>query len=129
APGGGPPNQFQSLFLGSAWEWDEPTGQYYFHSFLKEQPDLDWTNPVVRAAMLDILRFWFARGVDGFRIDVANLLAKGPELATTDHPDEHKRWGEEPAIHPLMRELRAVADEFEEKVLVGEIYLPPTELV
>jgi alpha-glucosidase len=79
--------------------------------------------------MLDILRFWFARGVDGFRIDVANLLAKGPELATPDHPDEHKRWGEEPAIHPLMRELRAVADEFQEKVLVGEIYLPPTELV
>jgi alpha-glucosidase len=129
APGGGPPNEVQSEFLGSAWEWDEPTGQYYFHSFLKEQPDLDWTNPAVRAAMLDVMRFWFRRGVDGFRVDVVNLLAKGPELALPDHPDEHKTWGDEPAIHPLMRELRAVADEFDEKVLIGEIYLPPNELV
>jgi alpha-glucosidase len=129
APGGGPPNNAQSVFLGSAWEWDEPTGQYYFHSFLKEQPDLDWTNPAVRAAMLDVMRFWFRRGIDGFRVDVVNLLAKGPELATPDHPDEHLRWGEEPAVHPLMRELRAVADEFDEKVLIGEIWLPPTELV
>jgi alpha-glucosidase len=60
---------------------------------------------------------------------VVNLLAKGPELATPDHPDEHLRWGQEPAVHPIMRELRAVADEFDEKVLVGEIWLPPTELV
>ncbi|MEO8625240.1 MAG: alpha-amylase family glycosyl hydrolase [Candidatus Limnocylindrales bacterium] len=129
SPGGGPPNAWQSAFLGSAWEWDEPSGQYYFHSFLKEQPDLDWTNPQVRAAMTDVMRFWFRRGVDGFRVDVVNLLAKGPELALADHPDEHITWGEEPAIHPLMRELRAVADEFADKVLIGEIYLPPTELV
>ncbi len=129
APGGGPPNKFQSLFLGSAWEWDEPTGQYYFHSFLREQPDLDWTNAAVRTAMLDVMRFWFRRGVDGFRVDVVNLLAKGPELATPDHPDEHLAWGQEPAIHPLMRELRAVANEFDDKVLIGEIWLPPTELV
>jgi alpha-glucosidase len=128
-PGGGPPNQWQSAFLGSAWEWDEATGQYYFHSFLKEQPDLDWTNPAVRSAMKGVLRFWFARGIDGFRVDVVNLLAKGPELASVDHPDEHTKWGDEPAVHPLMRELRAVADEFDQKVLIGEIWLPPTELV
>jgi alpha-glucosidase len=128
-PGGGPPNAVQSVFLGSAWEWDEPTGQYYFHSFLKEQPDLDWTNPEVRAAMLDVMRFWFKRGVDGFRVDVVNLLAKGPELAPPAHLDEHKTWGDEPGIHPLMRQLRSVADEFDDRVLLGEIYLPPTELV
>ncbi len=129
APDGGPPNGWQSAFLGSAWEFDEATGQYYFHSFLKEQPDLDWTNPEVRAAMTDVMRYWFGRGVDGFRVDVANLLAKGPELASADHPDEHQAWGDEPAIHPLMRELRAVAEEFDERVLIGEIWLPPTELV
>ncbi len=70
APGGGPPNNWISDFGGSAWEWDEATGQYYYHAFLKEQPDLNWRNPEVRAAMLDVLRFWFDRGVDGFRIDV-----------------------------------------------------------
>jgi alpha-glucosidase len=128
AVGGGPPNAWQSAFLGSAWEWDAPTGQYYFHSFLKEQPDLDWTNPAVRAQMTDVLRFWFSRGVDGFRVDVVNLLAKGPELADSDHADAHKSWGGEPAIHPLMRELRAVADEFDERVLIGEIWLPPNQL-
>ncbi|MEA2677993.1 MAG: alpha-glucosidase [Chloroflexota bacterium] len=128
-PGGEPPNAWQSAFLGSAWEWDEGTGQYYFHSFLKEQPDLDWTNPAVREAMKEVLRFWFRRGIDGFRVDVVNLLAKGPELASADHPDEHDKWGDEPAVHPLMRELRAVADEFDERVLLGEIWLPPTELV
>ena len=128
-PGGEPPNAWQSAFLGSAWEWDEATGQYYFHSFLKEQPDLDWTNGAVREAMKDVLRFWFRRGIDGFRVDVVNLLAKGPELASVDDHDEHDKWGDEPAVHPLMRELRAVADEFDEKVLIGEIYLPPSELV
>jgi alpha-glucosidase len=129
SPGGGPPNAWQSAFLGSAWEWDARTGQYYFHSFLKEQPDLNWTNPEVRAAMKDVMRYWFERGVDGFRVDVVNLLAKGPELASPDHPDEHDKWGDEPAVHPLMRELRAVADEFDERVLIGEIWLPPSELV
>jgi alpha-glucosidase len=128
-PGGGPPNSWQSAFLGSAWEWDAASGQYYFHSFLKDQPDLDWTNPSVRAAMKDVLRFWFRRGIDGFRVDVVNLLAKGPELALPDHPKEHRTWGDEPVVHPLMRELRAVADEFDERVLIGEIWLPPTELV
>lgn len=128
-PGGGPPNAWQSAFSGSAWEWDAHTGQYYFHSFLKEQPDLDWTNPEVREAMKEVLRFWFRRGIDGFRVDVVNLLAKGPELAPPDHHDEHDKWGDEPAVHPLMRELRAVADEFNERVLIGEIWLSPSELV
>src|SRR5689334_23621847 len=70
APGGGPPNNWLSNFGGSAWQFDERTEQYYYHAFLKEQPDLNWRNPDVRAAMHDVLRYWMARGVDGFRVDV-----------------------------------------------------------
>ena len=76
APDGGPPNNWLSNFGGSAWEWDAATGQYYYHAFLKEQPDLNWRNPEVRAAMYDVLRFWMRRGVDGFRVDVLWHLIK-----------------------------------------------------
>src|ERR1700761_7842726 len=76
AADGGPPNNWLSHFGGSAWELDERTGQYYYHSFLKEQPDLNWRNPAVRAAMHDVLRFWMRRGVDGFRVDVLWNLIK-----------------------------------------------------
>src|ERR687886_270805 len=69
APGGGPPNNWLSNFGGSAWELDPDTGQYYYHAFLKEQPDLNWRNPEVRRAMHEALRFWLRRGIDGFRID------------------------------------------------------------
>src|SRR3546814_366169 len=79
APGGGPPNNWISDFGGSAWEWDERTEQYYYHAFLKEQPDLNWRNPAVQEAMYDVLRFWFARGVDGFRIDVLWHMVKRSE--------------------------------------------------
>ena len=68
---GSPPNNWLSRFGGSAWEWDSKRGQFYYHAFLKEQPDLNWRNPEVRAAMADVLRFWLNRGVDGFRIDAA----------------------------------------------------------
>ena len=64
------PNNWLSVFGGAAWEWDEATGQYYYHAFLKEQPDLNWRNPEVQKAMYDVMRFWLDRGVDGFRIDV-----------------------------------------------------------
>ncbi len=64
------PTTGSAISADSAWEWDAATGQYYYHAFLKEQPDLNWRNPEVRAAMMDVLRFWLARGVDGFRIDV-----------------------------------------------------------
>ena len=74
------PNNWVSEVSGSVWEWDERTSQFYLHSHLKEQPDLNWRNPAVRAAMLDVLRFWLDRGVDGFRIDVAHMLMKDPEL-------------------------------------------------
>ena len=76
APDGGPPNDLLAQFGGPAWTLDEATGQYWYHSFLPEQPDLDWRNPQVRAAMLDIVRFWFDRGIDGVRIDVLWMIAK-----------------------------------------------------
>ena len=74
------PNNWLSLFGGPSWEWDAGTEQYYLHTFLREQPDLNWRNPEVRAAMFDVARFWLDRGVDGFRIDVAQLVMKDPEL-------------------------------------------------
>ncbi|MEZ4584594.1 MAG: alpha-amylase family glycosyl hydrolase [Caldilineaceae bacterium] len=80
AADGGPPNNWLSVFGGPAWTLDESTGQYYLHSFLSEQPDLNWRNPAVKAAMFDVYRFWLDRGVDGFRIDVAHYVMKDPEL-------------------------------------------------
>lgn len=74
APDGGPPNNWLSRFGGSAWQWDEATGQFYYHAFLQEQPDLNWRNPEVRRAVTDVLRFWLERGVDGFRVDASAVL-------------------------------------------------------
>ena len=80
AADGGPPNNWISDFGGSAWEWDRTTEQYYYHAFLKEQPDLNWRDPAVQAAMYDVMRFWFDRGVDGFRIDVLWHLLKAADF-------------------------------------------------
>jgi len=79
-PDGSPPNNWGSFFGGPAWTFDEWTGQYYLHQFVKEQPELNWRNPQVREAMMDVLRFWMERGVDGFRMDVVGLLIKDAEL-------------------------------------------------
>lgn len=142
APDGGPPNNWLSRFDGeSAWEWDKATGQYYFHSFLMEQPDLNWRNPEVRRAMFDVMRFWLDRGVDGFRVDVAYRVMKDPHFR--DNPlnpdwqpgmDPSERLMEKyhkntPDSHRFNRWIRAVADEYEESVLIGEINLPLAELV
>jgi alpha-glucosidase len=145
-PDGSPPNGWVAAFGGSAWQWDEGTQQFYFHSFLAQQPDLNWKNPNVRAAMFDVMRFWFKRGVDGFRIDVVNLLAKRYELVpladdvpidTTIFGDAareglvlaRQRWAASTAIYKLIGQLRSVADEFSDRVLVGEIWLPVRRLV
>ena len=141
APGGGPPNNWVSDFGGSAWEWDEATGQYYLHAFLKEQPDLNWRNPAVQQAMYDVLRFWFARGVDGFRIDVLWHLVKAEGLP--DNPPNaayRADMGEmhcvlqlhstdQPEVHAIAGEMRRIADGFGERVLIGEIYLPVERLM
>lgn len=88
APDGGPPNNWLSNFGGPAWTHDPATGQYYYHAFLPEQPDLNWRNPEVRAAMHDALRFWLARGVDGFRVDVIWHLIKDEGFRDNPHnPD------------------------------------------
>jgi alpha-glucosidase len=136
APGGGPPNNWLSVFGGSAWEFDPQTEQYYYHAFLKEQPDLNWTNPDLKSAMFDTMRFWLKRGVDGFRVDVIWHLAK-------DHrfPDEprnlswcpgmdpydqllHVYSADQPAVHQLIAQMRRVVNEFPDRVLIGETYLP-----
>jgi alpha-glucosidase len=93
---GGPPNNWMSEFGGSAWTWDAPSGQYYYHAFAEEQPDLNWRNPQVRAQMQAILRFWLDRRIDGFRLDaVARLIKDGrfrdnppaPEVRDPRRPD------------------------------------------
>ncbi len=133
APGGGPPNNWVSVFGGPAWTLDPATGQYYLHSFLKEQPDLDWRNPAVRDAMHGVLRFWLERGVDGFRIDVVHRLAKDPALR--DNPllpgragqgygsQQHVHDENHPDVHELLRGIRRVLDAYPERMAVGEVYL------
>jgi alpha-glucosidase len=145
APDGGPPNNWISDFGGPAWTWDAETGQYYYHAFLKQQPDLNWRNPEVRAAMLDVLRFWFARGVDGFRIDVLWHIVKHAGFPDNPlNPDWDPATGEmnrvfqlhstdQPEVHDIAADMRAIADAFsregDDRVLIGEIYLPVERLM
>lgn len=142
APGGGPPNNWIAGFGGSAWEWDGATGQYYLHSFLPEQPDVNWRNPGLVAAMHEALRFWMDRGVDGFRIDVADRLVKDALLRDNPpHPDARvaARWGEAfrqihlydvnwPENHGALRGIRRVLDEYPERMAVGEVFGTPAQI-
>jgi alpha-glucosidase len=141
APDGGPPNNWLSEFGGSAWALDEASGQYYYHAFLPEQPDLNWRNRAVRQAMHDVMRFWLRKGVDGFRIDVLWHLIKDDQFR--DNPlNSNYREGDpqphrllplyttdRPEVHEVVAGLRGVADEFADRMLIGEIYLPPDRLV
>jgi alpha-glucosidase len=122
APDGGPPNNWTSSFRvgGPGWTFDEASGQYYLHSFLPQQPDLNWDNPEVEAAMHEVLRFWLRRGVDGFRMDVTQKIAKDPELGDNEPGLRHDEdWS--PAIHERLRRIRAVLSEFDDRVLAGEV--------
>ena len=141
APGGGPPNNWLSNFGGPAWTLDPATGQYYYHAFLTEQPDLNWRNPELRAAMHEVLRFWLARGVDGFRVDVIWHLIK--DEGFRDNPANPAFLPQEPEINrfaqvysadrpevlDVIAEMRRVLDAYGERVLIGEIYLPIERLV
>jgi alpha-glucosidase len=140
-PDGSPPSNWLSEFGGSAWTWDESSGQFFYHAFLSEQPDLDWRNPDVVAAMLDVLRFWFDRGVDGFRVDAIHHLFEDAAL-TDDPPNPSWRPGQEPArrlrrlhsadqpeVHDAIARMRSVADAYGGRVLIGEAYLPIDRLV
>jgi alpha-glucosidase len=127
APDGGPPNDWDSIFkaAGPAWTFDERTGQWYLHSFLAEQPDLNWDNPEVEAAMHDVLRFWLDRGVDGFRLDAIHRIAKDPRLRDNGtHPPPARRHDEDwDTMHDRLRGIRRVIDEYEDRMLVGEVAL------
>lgn len=141
APGGGPPNNWLSNFGGSAWEWDAATGQYYYHAFLKQQPDLNWRNPAVQGAMLEVLRFWLDRGVDGFRVDVIWHIIKDEQFR--DNPSNpqyvpgqapHHQFlstynADRPEVHDIIAKIRGVLDRYDDRLLVGEIYLPVERLV
>jgi len=123
APDGGPPNNWRSAFpaVGSAWTFDKTTAQYYLHSFTPHQPHLNWDNPEVEAAMHDVLRFWLDRGVDGFRIDVIYKIAKDPELRDNEPGLQHDEdW---PTIHDRLRRIRAVIEKYDDRMIVGEVYL------
>jgi alpha-glucosidase len=141
APGGGPPNNWLSEFGGSAWTLDPRSGQYYYHAFLPEQPDLNWRNSDVVRAMHDVMRFWLRKGVDGFRVDVIWHLMKDDQFR--DNPinpayapgmPPHQKvlplyTADLPAVHDIVSGLRRVVDEFPERLLIGEIYLPFERLV
>src|SRR5918992_273889 len=121
---GGPPNNGRSTFgrVGPAWSFDRRTGQWYLHSFTPQQPDLNWDNPAVEAAMHDGLRFWLDRGVDGFRIDVVHKIAKDPLLR--DNTEAARRHDEDwDSIHDRIRAIRRVVDEYPDRMIVGEVYL------
>ena len=135
-PNGKPPNNWLSVFGGSGWELDANTGQYYFHHFFREQPDLNWRNPDVRKEMLDIFRYWLDKGVDGFRLDVFSAYFKHKDL-----PDNPKKlWGirphdrmlhlydvDQPEMIPLLQEIRSLLDSYPERYVVGETFMATYE--
>ncbi len=140
-PDGRPPSNWVGVFGGSTWTWDETTEQYYLHSFLPEQPDLNWRNPAVRETMYQTLRFWLNRGVDGFRIDAADMLLKdrtlrsnplNPDFKPGDAPDNAvipKYTRNRPANHRLMAEIRRAVQPWNDCLLLGELYQPVERLV
>ena len=132
--GGGPPNNWLSAFekYGPAWTYDDLTGEYYLHSFTPGQPDLNWRNPAVRAAMRDVWRFWLDRGVDGFRVDVAHRLLKDAQLRDNppelmharryvSHPRLRQRNLDLPEVHDVLKELRQVLDSYGGRFALGEV--------
>lgn len=138
ADGAEPPNNWESSFGGPAWTRttgpDGTPGDWYLHLFAPKQPDLDWSNPEVRAEFEDILRFWFDRGVDGFRIDVAHGLAKEPGLPDaadpnpgSNHSKAHPAWDQD-AVHDIYRGWRVVADSYDPpRAFVAEAWVADTE--
>jgi alpha-glucosidase len=139
-PDGSPPNNWLSVFGGSAWEWDETTGQYYLHSFHKKQPDLNWRNEALKSAMFGVVHFWLERGVDGLRVDAAEFIMKDPQLHDNPlNPSQkrtyHKSLGAydsqihlcdkgHPDIHSIYRELRSLLDSYNtqsHRMAIGEI--------
>ena len=143
---GQPPNNWQSDFGHSAWEWDDKTRQYYYHKFYIQQPDLNWNNPKVHQAFKDIIDFWLKKGVGGFRFDAITTLFEDPSLANEDlvldkngqpvinaYGDQEVKGDKTdnlPGVHEVMAEMRTEADKFSTskypgtRVFIGETYLP-----
>lgn len=149
---GGPPNNWESGFGGSAWTFDEPSGQYYYHYFLRQQPDLNWRNPAVHAAMFDAMRFWLDLGVDGFRLDAVGTIYEREDLADHDSeytahdylrafwlgkqsdltPEQVEEIGSSlfggqrdlPEVHDLMSSLRQLVANYPDAALIGEAHSP-----
>ena len=143
-----PPNNWQSCFDGDAWTYSPERGQYYYHYFMKQQPDLNWHNPAVKQSMWDAVRFWLDLGVDGYRLDALGTVYEDPQLTPHEVPmnlSQLRRAGElartpeektligkywhdmfknqwaQPGIHELMKELRSILDEYDgDRMLVGE---------
>ena len=141
APEGGPPNNWVSEFGGSAWELDEASGQYYLHHFLVAQPSLNWRHPDVRAAMLDAMRFWFERGIDGFRVDAFHLLVADEALRDNPENPDADAWvsparrllgthtAHQPETHAAGVAMRELADRYSpERVLLVETHANLEEL-
>ncbi len=138
-PDGSPPNNWGSFFGGPAWTLDELTGQYYMHQFVKEQPELNWRNPEVQQNMLDVLRFWMERGVDGFRMDVIGLLIKDKELRDNPpNPDARPDLPpndilgrqlqvynmDQDEVHEITKKIRSLLDQYDERCGIGELWGP-----
>lgn len=129
------PNNFLATFGGKAWTFDEKTGQYYYHSFLTEQPDLNWRNPEVKEAIFKMIQFWLDMGVDGFRLDVVNLYYK--DAKWRDNPSRifkgirpfdrmvHLYDRDQPEMHELLRDLRKLIDKKKDRMTVGEVMMDP----
>lgn len=122
---GGVPNNWESFFEGSAWEYDSNTKQYYYHAFAKEQVDLNWRNEDVKKAMFDVVRFWLNKGIDGFRLDVINFLMVDKQFKDNPYDEKgeqiHKYDKNLPETLIVVEELRKLVDQYPDKVLVGEV--------
>jgi len=128
---GQPPNNWESTFGGSAWQFDPTTGQYYYHYFYKQQPDLNWRNPAVEKAMFGVTRWWYQRGVAGFRLDAVDTLFEDPDLHNNPILPGKNQYGDPnmanvyntklPELHGVLQRLRKVADEYD-AVLIGETW-------
>ncbi|MEO1180003.1 MAG: alpha-glucosidase [Cyanobacteria bacterium J06636_28] len=128
------PNNWQSYFGGTGWKYCKARDQFYFHTFNKNQPDLNWKNPDVRAAVYDIVRFWLDRGVDGFRLDASSVYSKDPyfrdnplKYEATDknnYNNYHHLYDKNlPENHRIIQEIRAVLDEYDNRLLIGETFI------
>ncbi|MCX7677628.1 MAG: alpha-amylase family glycosyl hydrolase [Spirochaetes bacterium] len=125
------PNNWMAYFGGRAWEWDEKTGQYYLHSFLKEQPDVNWRNPELKKAMFNEVRFWLDKGIDGFRLDVVNFFIKDDQFRSNPfgigkYPrpydlQKHIYDRDRPELLELLSEWRALLDKYDARMMVGEV--------